>query len=75
MASVGTLDQLAQNQQHKQKFTVVGYGLQDVRPTQMAARTRLRATTRLVNLKSALTDGFNNPLDRGARHGWGYLLR
>jgi secreted trypsin-like serine protease len=59
VASVGTLDQLARNQQHKQKFTVVGYGLQDIRPTEMAARTRLRATTRLVNLNSALTDGFN----------------
>ena len=59
VAGVGTLDQLAQNQQHKQKFSVVGYGLQDVRPTQMAERSRLRATTRLVNLNSALTDGYN----------------
>ena len=59
VAPVGTLDSLAQNQQHKQRFTVVGYGLQDIRPVEMAERSRLRATTRLVNLNSALTDGFN----------------
>lgn len=40
-------------------FTVVGYGLQEVRPVLRAERTRYRGTSILVNLKSALTDGFN----------------
>jgi secreted trypsin-like serine protease len=40
-------------------FDVVGYGLQEIKPTQLAERSRLKATVQLVNLRSALTDGFN----------------
>jgi secreted trypsin-like serine protease len=60
LADLGTLDGLA-TQRGKQEtwFTVVGYGLQEVKPTEMAERTRLQATVRLVNLRSALTDGYN----------------
>ncbi len=60
IASVGTLDSMAtQRGQQNVKFDVVGYGLQEIKPVQMANRDRLRATTQLVNLTSALTDGFN----------------
>jgi hypothetical protein len=40
-------------------FTVSGYGLQDVKPVVVGVRERLMATSQLVNLASALTDGFN----------------
>jgi hypothetical protein len=41
------------------KFTVVGYGLQLVKPVLLGERTRYRGTVSLVNLRSALTDGYN----------------
>jgi hypothetical protein len=60
IAPVGTLDALAtQRGRQNVNFDVVGYGLQEVKPQQMAIRNRLKATVRLVNLRSALTDGFN----------------
>ena len=60
LPTLGTLDALATRRgQQEAWFTVVGYGLQEVRPTVMAERTRLQATVRLVNLGSALTDGYN----------------
>jgi hypothetical protein len=40
-------------------FQVVGYGLQSVRPTTSSLRYRLKAWVQLVNLRSALTDGYN----------------
>lgn len=40
-------------------FMVVGYGLQEIKPTLMEERSRLKATSTLVNLRSALTDGYN----------------
>lgn len=40
-------------------FTVVGYGLQEIRPHFTALRDRYKATSMLVNLRSALTDGYN----------------
>lgn len=40
-------------------FTVVGYGLQEIRPNPFSIRDRYKATSRLVNLRSALTDGYN----------------
>jgi len=60
LADLNYLDALA-TERGKQEtwFTVVGYGLQEVKPTLMAERTRLQATVRLVNLRSALTDGYN----------------
>jgi V8-like Glu-specific endopeptidase len=60
IAPVGTLDGLATRRGRQNvNFDVVGYGLQEVKPREMALRNRLRATVRLVNLRSALTDGFN----------------
>jgi hypothetical protein len=41
------------------KFTVVGYGLQMVKPHLLAERTRYVATVTLVDLKSAINDGYN----------------
>ena len=40
-------------------FEVVGYGLQSVRPRLSQLRDRLKAWVQLVNLRSALTDGYN----------------
>lgn len=60
LPALGALDGLAiQRGLQDVTFTVVGYGLQEVRPVEMAERSRLKATVRLVNLRSALTDGFN----------------
>ncbi|MGH9136478.1 MAG: trypsin-like serine protease [Acidimicrobiales bacterium] len=60
IAGVGTLDSLAtQRGRQNVNFDVVGYGLQEVKPTEMAERSRLKANVKLVNLRSALTDGFN----------------
>lgn len=40
-------------------FEAVGYGLQGVKPELMDKRNRYKALTKLVNLRSALTDGYN----------------
>lgn len=40
-------------------FTVVGFGLKEIRPSYNSDRTRYLATSTLVNLRSALTDGYN----------------
>jgi hypothetical protein len=60
LAPVGYLDQLATARGQKDvNFKVVGYGLQQVRPFYSAIRDRLKAWVQLVNLRSALTDGYN----------------
>jgi hypothetical protein len=61
LAAAGALDVFAtQRGRQDTTFTVVGYGLQKTRPTgDVAERIRLEATTQLVNLRSALTAGFN----------------
>jgi secreted trypsin-like serine protease len=60
LPSLGVLDRLATKRGTQSvSFTVVGYGLQEVKPTYMAERSRLRGTVQLVNLSSALTDGYN----------------
>jgi secreted trypsin-like serine protease len=60
IAPLGTLDGLAiQRGKQETSFTVVGYGLQSVKPTLMADRVRLTAEVQLINLRSSLTDGFN----------------
>jgi hypothetical protein len=41
------------------EFTVVGYGLQSVKPVESADKTRMIGTVSLVNLKSALAGGWN----------------
>lgn len=57
---LGYLDKLSTRRgQQDTRFTVVGYGLQSVKPVLSAERTRMVAEVQLVNLRSALTDGFN----------------
>ncbi len=60
LADIGYLDSLATARgQQDTTFTVVGYGLQEIKPTVLAEKTRLQATVQVVNLRSALTDGYN----------------
>jgi secreted trypsin-like serine protease len=60
LAPVGTLDSLATRRgEQETTFTVVGYGLQSVVPRESAERTRYFGTVSLVNLRSALSSGFN----------------
>lgn len=60
LASVGYLDALAKARGTKDvNFEVVGYGLQSVKPVLSADRFRMKAWVQLVNLRSALTDGYN----------------
>jgi secreted trypsin-like serine protease len=60
LAPVGFLDDLATARGTKAvMFEVVGYGLQSVKPVLSQLRTRLKAWVQLVNLRSALTDGYN----------------
>jgi len=49
---VGTLDK-------HQLLTIVGYGIQDVRPVEVADVIRLKATVKLVNSTSGYSGGFN----------------
>jgi hypothetical protein len=51
-------------------FTVVGFGLQDVKPVQVDLVQRFYATGQLVNLDNRLTDGYNIQLtvDNGSAH-------
>ncbi len=60
IAPLGYLDTLATKRGlQNTEFTVVGYGLQSVKPRQSAIRERMVGTVSLVNLRSALTDGYN----------------
>lgn len=60
LAGEGTLDSMAtQRGLQETWFTVVGYGLQEIKPQVLAERQRLQATVQLVDLRSALTDGYN----------------
>lgn len=60
LAPVSYLDTLAtQRGQKDVEFKVVGYGLQSVKPLFSAFRQRLKAWVQLVNLRNALTDGYN----------------
>ncbi|HXF70269.1 MAG TPA: trypsin-like serine protease [Thermoflexus sp.] len=60
IAPEGYLDRLATRRGLQNvKFTVVGYGLQLVKPVLMGERERYVGTVSLVNLRSALTDGYN----------------
>jgi len=60
LAGSGYLDGLAtQRGQQNVNFEVVGYGLQSVKPNYSAIQVRMKANVQLVNLRSALTDGFN----------------
>lgn len=56
----GVLDDLAIRRGLQETyFTPVGYGLQGVVPDLLADRVRYHATSMLVSLRSALTDGYN----------------
>ena len=60
LPQLGTLDTLATRRGTQEvTFTVVGYGLQAVRPRELRETTRLQATVKLINLTNALTDGYN----------------
>lgn len=60
LAPIGYLDDLASKRgQQDVEFTVVGYGLQGVKPVLSAERTRMVGTVNVVQLNSALTDGYN----------------
>jgi hypothetical protein len=60
LAPAGYLDTLATRRGLQNvEFTVVGYGLQLVKPVLLGERTRYVGTTHLINLTSALADGYN----------------
>ncbi|WP_322800950.1 trypsin-like serine protease [Thermoflexus sp.] len=60
IAPEGYLDRLATRRGLQNvEFTVVGYGLQLVKPVLEGERTRYVGTVSLVDLRSALTDGYN----------------
>ena len=60
MAPVGYLDGLAaESGVGNVEFTVVGYGLQSVKPVESGIKQRRVGTVSLVNLGSSLTDGWN----------------
>lgn len=60
VAPEGTLDTLAtQRGRQNTTFTIVGYGLQGVKPVYIAQLTRYTGQVQLINLRSALTGGYN----------------
>jgi hypothetical protein len=60
LPTAGLLDLLASKRgQQDVTMTVVGYGLQSVKPVESAVRERMVGTTVVVQLNNALTDGFN----------------
>lgn len=60
LPTLGYLDGLA-TRRGKQDltFTDVGYGVNEVKPQSISLRTRYKAVSHLVNLRSHLTDGYN----------------
>lgn len=72
LAPVGTLDVLVRGR-GKQDVTFVrsGYGLSRVKPSLLNFRVRLTAQSTLVNLISALTNGFNVQVSGNPGHGRG----
>lgn len=69
---IGDLDQLATRRGLQNTlFEPVGYGLQQVRPNLQAERIRFHAFSNLVNLRSALTDGWNLHTSNNAGQGNG----
>jgi hypothetical protein len=73
LAVAGSLDRLATRRgQQEVTFTISGYGLSLTNPNvSVSFRERLMATTRLVNLRSALTSGFNIQLSANPGGGRG----
>lgn len=58
LAPLGTLDQLAKPGD-KVILETAGYGIQEIVPNPLSVDERWKSTSMLVNLKSALTDGWN----------------
>jgi trypsin len=72
LAAVGTLDVLVNRRgQQDVTFVVSGYGVSGVKPVPLSFRERLMAESKLVNLTSALTGGFNLQLTASPGHGRG----
>jgi Trypsin len=72
LAPARTLDPLATRRGlQDMSIEVVGYGLQGVKPVESAIRERLKATTQIVSLGSAYTDGFNVRVSSGPGKGNG----
>jgi secreted trypsin-like serine protease len=73
LAAAGSLDVLATRRgQQSLTFTVSGYGLTYTNPhVTVSFRERLMASTQLVNLRSALTGGFNLQTSNNRRPGTG----
>jgi trypsin len=59
LAPLGTLDQLAANSGDKVIVETAGYGIQEIRPDFISLDERWKSTSMVVNLTSALTDGWN----------------
>ena len=60
LAALGTLDQLAaESPKPKVILETAGYGIQEIVPFFQAVDSRFKATSKLIELNSALTDGFN----------------
>ena len=60
LPAVGVLDGLAGRRKNEAVFTVSGYGLTESNPQHVTSfRSRLMASSRLTNLRSALNGGFN----------------
>jgi hypothetical protein len=59
LPELGFLDKLAtQRGKQVQTFTVVGYGVQEVRPTPQEDLERYMGTVSLIDLKSVISDGY-----------------
>lgn len=59
LAGLGTLDRLAASSGDKVIIETAGYGIQEIRPDFISLDERWKSTSMVVNLKSALTDGWN----------------
>jgi hypothetical protein len=60
LPTLGYLDNLAAKRGLQDvTFTSVGYGLNEIKPQYVSLRIRYKALSHLVDLRSALTDGYN----------------
>ena len=60
LPAAGMLDSLASRRGLQDvTMTIVGYGVQSEKPTLISIKQRFVATTKIVQLENALTDGFN----------------
>lgn len=61
LADLGTLDEMADKGKDHNKVILepVGYGIQEITPVFTDLDARFKATSRIVNLRNALTDGYN----------------